>query len=119
MNEDEKETFSTGAIRRKIEPSRVDLIPTEAIIALGERYHYGATIRNYGEWNWSKGIPYHNLILHAQIHLSELGNQLTVTGPLGPVASDDYHRGNAAAVMWAMAAIIHFLKFGNPAEEKK
>src|SRR5260221_2113646 len=71
------EAFSTGAVRRKVETtSRTDLIPLEALLALGERYHYGATVRGYGERNWEKGIPYSNLLQHMQVHFAELSPAL-------------------------------------------
>lgn len=110
-----KEEFSTGAVRRKVSPSLTSHIPTAAILALGERYHLGAIKRGYGEWNWAKGIPYANLHQHAMTHLADLGNQLSNSQN---VDSEDDIIQNAAAVMWGMAAIIHFKKFGNPAEEK-
>lgn len=113
-----KEIFKTGAVRRPVSPSLISNIPTEFIIALGERYHLGAELRGYGAWNWAKGIPYDNLIQHAATHLFLLGNQLSGENQAHVVVSEDNARGNAAAVAWGMACITHFLKFGNPAENK-
>lgn len=108
-----KEEFETGAVRRKVEPSLMSHIPTAALEALGARYHMGAVERGYGPWNWEQGIPYSNLMQHAFTHLANLGNQLS-----GACCIDtqDSIVQNAAAVMWGMAAIIHFQRFGNPAE---
>lgn len=117
------EQFPTGAVRRKVEnTSRTDLIPLEALLALGERYHFGATVRGYGERNWEKGITYSNLLQHIQVHLQKLCQQ--IVSPQDSCITrmghgNDSPRENAAAAMWGLAAIIHFLKFGNPAEEKK
>jgi len=121
MSSDSKprEEFETGAVRRKVEPSLISHIPVEAILALGERYYLGAVKRSYGPWNWAQGIPYTNLIQHAGTHLFLLGNQLS--SPVGSVNcfSEDTPRENAAAVMWGMASIIHFLVHGNPAEQRQ
>lgn len=121
-----QELFSTGAVRRKTVPCRLDLIPLEALEGYGDRLHYGATVRDYGERNWEKGITYANLIQHAQIHLSRLAQQI--------IASDndlefaflreqtfldkDSAYGNACAALWNLAAIVTFLRRGNPAEKK-
>lgn len=109
----ESVVFKTGATRRQVKPSYMHLIPTEALIALGERYYMGAHERGYGAWNWEAGIPYWNLIQHGMTHLANLGNQISNARQ---IKSSDSIVENAAAVMWAMAAVIHFQEFGNPAE---
>lgn len=113
--EESKVVFKTGATRRQVKPSLMSHIPAAALEALGERYQLGAINRGYGAWNWEAGIPYWNLIQHAFTHLSNLGNQLSNARW---VDSSDSITQNAAAVMWAMAAIIHFQKFGNPADQE-
>jgi len=103
------DAYSTGAVRYHITPSRPDLIPEEFIQALGERYHLGAEI--YGNWNWV-GLPYTNIFLHATQHFLKLGNQLS-SRPY-PKEGAESVRSNAAAVAWAMAAIIYFVENGDP-----
>jgi hypothetical protein len=105
---------------------RIDLIPTEALIALGERLYLGATTRAYGLRNWEKGITYENLINHAYVHLAKLSSQVIAPtndspffSPEQEIDSIDTARGNASAVMWNMMAIIYFLTAGNPAEKKE
>lgn len=114
-NSTDTTTFKTGATRRQVTPSLMSHIPTAALEALGERYQLGAINRGYGAWNWEAGIPSWNLIQHAFTHLSNLGNQLSNARW---VDSSDSITQNAAAVMWAMAAIIHFQKFDNPADQE-
>jgi hypothetical protein len=127
-----RETFSTGAVRRKTDDSRLDLIPLEALEGYGRRLHFGATVRGYGERNWEKGITYANLIQHCQRHLSKLAAQLisqregtfakqnpSITDYQVDSNGNDTAYGNACALLWNSAAIVTFLARGNPAEGKK
>lgn len=126
--------FPTGAVRRKILECRLDLIPLEALEALGDRLHYGATVRGYGERNWEKGIPYSNLIQHAMTHAVRFAAQ-AIANPhflaSSPITSGrmqsmntpegeeiDSLYGNACAALWNWMAIVTFLHRGNPAEKK-
>ena len=120
--------FTTGAVRRKTEPCRLDLIPLEALQGYGDRLHYGATVRGYGPRNWEKGIDYANLIQHAQEHLSRLSQQLVdsqygLTDEWKLKQTDEFGNdtpyGNACALLWNAGAIVTFLRRGNPAEKKE
>lgn len=127
----ELEKFPTGAVRRKTDDCRLDLIPLEALQAYGRRLHYGATVRGYGPRNWEAGIPYANLIQHAQVHLSKLAAQIIdskfyhdcdLSGPFSNeqtiTGDEDSAYGNACALLWNAAALVTFLTRGNPAEAK-
>jgi dATP/dGTP diphosphohydrolase len=125
----EIEQFPTGAVRRKTETIRLDLIPLEALEGYGRRLYYGATVRGYGPRNWEKGISYSNLIQHAQTHLSKLAMQIIDGTSIGnenlPYTAEqtypdgaDSPYGNACALLWNAAAIVTFLARGNPAEKK-
>ncbi len=62
-----KSTFSTGAQRSADPiPSRLALIPLEAIDAYGRAFAVGEA--KYGRDNWLKGIPQTNLMEHAVRH---------------------------------------------------
>lgn len=124
-----QQQFSTGAVRRKTEPCRLDLVTLEILEANGHRLHFGATIRGYGERNWEKGIPYSNLIQHAITHGAKFAAAFPPSPPFDltkPLpwlnqqneSGSDTVYGDACAALWNWGAIVTFLRRGNPAEEK-
>jgi hypothetical protein len=51
-NPEPEKVFESGAKRSAKQP-RYDLIPTEGLRRLAERYALGT---KYGEWNWARGV---------------------------------------------------------------
>lgn len=58
--------FKSGA-KRSSKALRFDLIPTEPLRRLAERYTMGA--EKYGEWNWQKGLKDPEYIAQFKAHL--------------------------------------------------
>ena len=62
-----KITYSSGASRNDIGKTRLDLIPPEALLELGEVFGEGAV--RHGDDNWKKGMPNSVVINHMMRHL--------------------------------------------------
>ena len=65
--EDVKPPVPEAAIKHDADKPRLDLIPPEALIAVGEVFAYGA--EKYGEWNWRKGMEHSRLVSALLRHL--------------------------------------------------
>ena len=61
-----KVIYSSGASRNDIGKIRLDLIPPEALLELGEVFGEGAI--THGDENWKKGMPNSVVINHMMIH---------------------------------------------------
>ena len=61
-----KITYSSGASRNNIGKIRLDLIPPEALLELGEVFGEGAV--THGDDNWKKGMPNSVVINHMLKH---------------------------------------------------
>jgi len=59
-------TFESGARRSEQVSARYDLIPSVALRRLAARYALGT---KYGEWNWTRGLPFSDTLNHIQAHL--------------------------------------------------
>lgn len=131
--DDNREQFSTGAVRgKRFEECRIDLVPIEPIEGYGDRLYLGNAVRKYPARNWEKGIPYANLLQHALTHILFLQSQIVdtdaydLTQPFGriqeyntiPGQVIDTPYGNACGAAWNINTIITFMRRGNPAEEK-
>ncbi|MCE5387973.1 MAG: DUF5664 domain-containing protein [Acidithiobacillus sp.] len=55
------------AIKHDADKPRLDLIPPEALMAVGEVFAYGA--EKYGDWNWRKGMAHSRLVSALMRHL--------------------------------------------------
>ena len=97
-----EEVFSSGAKRSK-HPSRQKhhLVPSHAQRRLACRFGLGD--ENYPRYNWRKGIPFSNLLDHAEEHLQKLKDKLRDNPDYRPDLDDD-----EAAIAWAMFAIMQF-----------
>ena len=62
-----KITYSSGASRNDIGKIRLDLIPPEALLELGEVFGEGAV--RHGDENWIKGMPNSVVLNHMMRHL--------------------------------------------------
>ena len=62
-----KITYSSGASRNDIGKIRLDLIPPEALLELGEVFGEGAI--THGDDNWKKGMPNSVVVNHMLRHL--------------------------------------------------
>jgi len=62
-----KVIYSSGASRNDIGKIRLDLIPPEALLELGEVFGEGAV--RHGDENWKKGMPNAVVINHMLRHL--------------------------------------------------
>ena len=62
-----KVIYSSGASRNDIGKIRLDLIPPEALLELGEVFGEGAI--RHGDENWKKGMPNSVVINHMMRHL--------------------------------------------------
>ena len=62
-----KVIYSSGASRNDIGKIRLDLIPPEALLELGEVFGEGAI--RHGDENWKKGMPNSVVINHMLRHL--------------------------------------------------
>ena len=58
---------SETAVKHDADKPRLDLIPPEALMAVGEVFAYGA--EKYGEWNWRKGMEHSRLVSALLRHL--------------------------------------------------
>ncbi len=86
-------TFSTGAVRSAdAEDVRYDLISPIAMESLAKTYAEGSA--KYGDYNWERGMPVHDLLNHALRHIFKY---------LGGDRSED-HLGHA---FWGLGASIH------------
>ena len=62
-----KVIYSSGASRNDIGKIRLDLIPPEALLELGEVFGEGAV--RHGDENWKKGMPNSVVLNHMMRHL--------------------------------------------------
>ena len=62
-----KITYKSGASRNSVGSTRLDLIPTEAWLELGEVFGEGAI--THGDDNWKKGMPNAVVVNHMLRHL--------------------------------------------------
>lgn len=68
MSTDADSKFSTGAVRSAdANALRFDLIHPVALIALARTYAEGGA--KYGDFNWERGMPAHDLLNHAIRHI--------------------------------------------------
>lgn len=89
-------TFGSGAVRSSdAESTRYDLISPIGLRAVAEACAEGA--KKYGDYNWERGMPAHDLLNHAIRHIYMF---------LGGDRSED-HLGHAA---WGLMAAIHSLE---------
>jgi hypothetical protein len=89
----EKVRFETGAVRSSdAESTRYDLISPIGLEAVARACAEGAA--KYGDFNWEKGMPVHDLLNHALRHVYQY------------LAGDrsEEHLGHAA---WGLLAAIH------------
>lgn len=85
--------FETGAVRSSdAEATRYDLISPIGLEAVARTCAEGAA--KYGDWNWEKGMPVHDLLNHALRHVYQY---------LAGDRSED-HLPHAA---WGLLAAIH------------
>jgi hypothetical protein len=88
--------FGSGAVRSSdAEGTRYDLISPVGLAAVAAACAEGAS--KYGDYNWEKGMPAHDMINHAlrHIYLFLSGNR------------DEDHLGHAA---WNVIGAIHSLE---------
>jgi hypothetical protein len=93
MGEGITEKFGTGAIRSNtVESFRYDLVSPIGLREVARACAEGA--EKYGDWNWEKGMPVHDLLNHATAHIFQF------------LAGDrsEPHLGHAA---WNLLAAIH------------
>ena len=64
---EDKIIYSSGASRNDIGKIRLDLIPPEALLELGEVFGEGAV--THGDDNWKKGMPNSVVVNHMLRHL--------------------------------------------------
>lgn len=85
--------FDTGAVRSSdAEATRYDLISPIGLEAVARACAEGAS--KYGDWNWERGMPVHDLLNHALRHIyCYLAGDRT-----------DDHLGHAA---WNLLAAVH------------
>ena len=57
----------SGALKHQVDKNRLELVPPEAIEAMGRVLTYGAS--KYADRNWSKGIPYMTTYASAMRHM--------------------------------------------------
>jgi hypothetical protein len=85
--------FQTGAVRSSdAEATRYDLVSPIGLEAVARTCAEGAA--KYGDWNWEKGMPVHDLLNHALRHIYQY---------LSGDRSED-HLPHAA---WGLLAAIH------------
>ena len=63
----EKHPTPETAVKHDADKPRLDLIPPEALIAVGEVFAYGA--EKYEDWNWRKGMAHSRLVSALLRHL--------------------------------------------------
>jgi hypothetical protein len=87
--------FDTGAVRSTdTDHVRYDLVSPYALRRLAARYKMGAD--KYGDGNYLKGFPVHDVLNHTLNHLFLY------------MAEGNRNDDNLAAAMWNIATIIHF-----------
>lgn len=87
--------FGTGAVRSdSVENCRYDLISPIGLAAVAETCAEGA--RKYGDWNWEKGMPVHDLLNHAIAHIYRF-------------LAGDRSEAHLAHAAWNVLAAIHSL----------
>ena len=85
--------FGTGAVRSSdVEEFRYDLVSPIGLREVARACAEGAS--KYGDWNWEKGMPVHDLLNHVLAHVYQF---------LGGDRSEP-HLGHAA---WGILAAIH------------
>jgi hypothetical protein len=85
--------FGTGAVRSAdVEEFRYDLVSPIGLREVARACAEGA--EKYGDWNWEKGMPVHDLLNHVLAHIYQF---------LGGDRSEP-HLGHAA---WGILAAIH------------
>jgi len=67
FKEMEFEEMKTGGVKHTVGKNRLDLIPPEMIIGLGEVLTYGTA--KYSERNWERGLPFMTSYGAAMRHL--------------------------------------------------
>lgn len=68
VSEDQTVKFQTGAVRSAdAEATRYDLVSPIGLEAVARTCAEGAA--KYGDWNWEKGMPVHDLLNHALRHI--------------------------------------------------
>jgi hypothetical protein len=90
-------TFPTGARRAEL-GKRYDLIPATLLRRLADRYDLGQ--EKYGEDNWKRGLPYHDIWNHIIDHLLHARDAQTI----GHTSTEDH----LAAAAWGIAALMYF-----------
>lgn len=65
----DEEVQITEGVKNDTGKPRLDLIPSEAIMALGEVLHFGAAVEGYNERNWEKGMDWGRVYGALQRHL--------------------------------------------------
>ena len=87
------EKFGTGAVRSDtVEAFRYDLVSPIGLREVARTCAEGAA--KYGDWNWEKGMPVHDLLNHAIAHIYQF-----LSGD-----RNEPHLGHAA---WNVLAAIH------------
>lgn len=85
--------FETGAVRSgDAEATRYDLISPVAMQSLAETYAEGAA--KYGDFNWEKGFPVHDVLNHALRHIFKY-------------LSGDRSEPHLPHAFWNLGAAIH------------
>lgn len=85
--------FGTGAVRSdSVESFRYDLVSPIGLREVARTCSEGAA--KYGDWNWEKGMPVHDLLNHAIAHIYQF-----LSGD-----RSEPHLGHAA---WNLLAAIH------------
>lgn len=70
MPPDSLHKFASGAVRSTdADAYRYDLVTPIGLRRVAEAYAEGAANPNYGDFNWEKGMPVHDLLNHALRHL--------------------------------------------------
>lgn len=82
--------------------SRVDLIPAEFILALGQ--HFGAGAKKYAEHNWAKGMSWSRCYACAQRHMLAFWNGEDIDGETGSP--------HVIAAAWNMCALHWYANHG-------
>ncbi len=88
------QTFSTGAKRdNQDDKPRYDLIPPLALKRVADLYSRGAKV--YGDWNWSKKMPYSRFYASILRHLFQF-------------ATGEKSEDHLAAAVFGCLSIMHF-----------
>lgn len=107
----------TGSTRSKLpHRARHDLVPTEALHLLAERFGLGAA--THGERNWQRGQPFSVMYAHALEHLLALRTQVE-RGGVDVMVDCDTMEENLGAILWFGAACAWFLSPACPAEVRE